>query len=587
MIGVAGSKVRAGIELSSDETTKLETGEEVDVVEIEGRRARIAQRRKPRENAELLDGWVSLRMDVKTGGADIFRRMMDADNTASIAFKRMGRVPKPYDLVAKAEEVIELPSGDDTYIIKVSVKEGPGEPTPKYSVSRLHEDFVKAHAALLTRAKVAGKKQPPDVDRSAGLLGFLDSKQKKQELRMSAYNEFFEAVLGDVNTPMLSDCAVFTALIGIKNHPEDWGKSTLMTCDSDSFDRGALLDDGYQKSLRGGPGSLRGSSTPSPLLTAGEPWVGSIDIKYFSSEGIYAWQKIKQLGKGAFGTVWLGMLQNAKQVAVKVIPLGDVSPTEKATIEAEFQLMEKFGAHMNVVQYLGHSFTPEELYIFTEFISGGSVAARIKDLQKQGQKLSVLNVRHYAQQTLMGLQFLHTDQRDATGTIIRPACVHRDIKGDNLLLSPEGEVKLADFGCSKLIEPVQAARGMTMQQQAQAGVGGAATLVGTPFWMAPEVIAPGKFGQYGLKCDIWSMGCTVLEMMGRMPWSENSAATSPWEIMYHIANSDKPPGYPDGTSTKQTHFLDSCFKREPKERPSAEKLLHYQWITCTDEQLIS
>eukprot|EP00756_Hemistasia_phaeocysticola_P022006 Hpha_TRINITY_DN15805_c1_g5::TRINITY_DN15805_c1_g5_i6::g.190225::m.190225/K04421/MAP3K3, MEKK3; mitogen-activated protein kinase kinase kinase 3 len=549
---------------------------------IKGRRARIAQRKNAGGEPTPLTGWVSLR----SGKSElIFKPIIQAappGATATGAFQRLGFVPKPWDLHVLVDEVQDLGDGEDSYILKVSKNKD----TPLWAVSRRHHEIVKAYQALATRAKAGGKKPPPEVD-SSGMFNWLAGKQKQQEQRMKAYNDFFTFVLADQTIPILSNCPDFTALIGIKRHPSEWGSSSVEACQAGCFDDRAVLSGDFTASLRRSGTSTGPSNSPTKDMSQStlEEFKSTIDEKWFTSEGPLAWQRVKMLGKGAFGTVWLGMLQTkGMQVAVKIVGLGDsVSPQEKQTIEAEFRLMQRLH-HPNIVQYLGHSFTPgaTELHIFTEFLPGGSVASRIKDLKAQKQRLSGPVVRHYTRQTIQGLQFLHTDQRGPGGELVRPAVVHRDIKGDNLLLATSGDVKLADFGCSKLIEPVVGA-GVTMAQQD--GAVGAATLVGTPFWMAPEVIAPQKHGQYGIKCDIWSLACTVLEMCNHMPWSESIDPSTPWQIMYHIANSESPPGYPEGTRPKLKNFLDSCFQRDPKKRPTAEALLMHSYMTCPDEEL--
>ena len=128
-------------------------------------------------------------------------------------------------------------------------------------------------------------------------------------------------------------------------------------------------------------------------------------------------------------------------------------------------------------------------------------------------------------------------------------------------------IKLADFGASKKIEEIVA----------QAGAGDSiASLKGTVYWMAPEVI---KQSGYGRQADIWSVGCTVIEMAtGRPPWS--GAFTDQVSALFTIAASDEMPGMPADFSDDGKDFLAQCFKRNPKERPNATKLLQHAWLSA-------
>jgi serine/threonine protein kinase len=136
-----------------------------------------------------------------------------------------------------------------------------------------------------------------------------------------------------------------------------------------------------------------------------------------------------------------------------------------------------------------------------------------------------------------------------------------DIKGANLLVDNNGNVKLADFGASKRLKNIIP--------------GGSAekSLKGTVYWMAPEVI---KQKGHGRQADIWSVGCTVIEMAtGKPPWSD---ITDQIAAMYHIASSNKPPSLPSGLSNEGKDFLQKCLKIEYRKRPSAAQLLEHVWI---------
>ena len=281
---------------------------------------------------------------------------------------------------------------------------------------------------------------------------------------------------------------------------------------------------------------------------------------------LHNWEKVgRPLGKGCFGTVYLGQLDTAQQVAVKVIDLATIPSSEaQQAFEAEFEVMQKL-SHPNIVQYLGHRFDPtvQQLQIFLELCSGGTVAELVQKVE--GKRLRPSVIQTYTRQVLCGLEYLHC---------LPTPVVHRDIKGANLLVTKEGFIKVADFGCSKMITDM---KGEDV---------GMSTMVGTPYWMAPEVIAPmSRGGKYGTKCDIWSLGCTIIEMLGVIPWS--GVGESPWEIMYHIANADSaPPNVPENIDFRMSSFLFACLERDPSSRPSASDLSSHEFMTCLSSELL-
>eukprot|EP00756_Hemistasia_phaeocysticola_P035555 Hpha_TRINITY_DN16593_c1_g2::TRINITY_DN16593_c1_g2_i1::g.132959::m.132959 len=292
--------------------------------------------------------------------------------------------------------------------------------------------------------------------------------------------------------------------------------------------------------------------------------------KTVSSKRLELWTRVKVLGQGAFGKVWSGMLPNGATVAVKEVTIDDsCGKEERSAFEAEFRLMQRL-SHPNIVQYLGHLFSDEgTLLIFLEYVTGGSVAGRLKDILKHGAKrLPPVVTRNYTRQVLWGLEYLHADLAD------KHPVIHRDIKGDNLLLSTKGEVKLADFGASKMMGNI----GKGTDELA-------ATMVGTPYWMAPEVISPDEHG-YGTKCDIWSLGCVVVEMYGALPWADQAKGNA-WEIMLAVSQATGPPSnIPSDLPPALNNFLyNCCFHREPYRRWAATALLRHPYILCPDEEL--
>ena len=271
------------------------------------------------------------------------------------------------------------------------------------------------------------------------------------------------------------------------------------------------------------------------------------------------------LGKGAFGVVYRATVDGRDgHVAVKEVQL-DVSHTSKARerVEREFVLMRELH-HPHIVPYLGHIWRDGTLLeIFMEYMPGGSVRNLLRARRKG---LDASTICEYTKQVLLGLEYLHRG-----GNGFAPIA-HRDVKAENLLLSIDATVKLSDFGCSKLFE--------SSSEEVSFGAAGAQTCVGTPFWMAPEVLQQRteRSGDYGTRCDVWSLGCTVIEMLGVTPWRAN-AREGEHEVLMRILTSTGGPPIPAAAPPALTAFLARCFVRDPALRPSAQTLLEDAYIT--------
>ena len=270
------------------------------------------------------------------------------------------------------------------------------------------------------------------------------------------------------------------------------------------------------------------------------------------------------LGKGSFGVVYKATISASSYdfVAVKQLHLdAGHSATMRERTEREFVLLRSLH-HSNIVSYLGHTWRDGTcLEIFMEFLAGGSV----RSLLHHGP-LPEHTIRSYTTQVLRGLHYLHTPREG-------PVVIHRDIKADNLLLSADrGVVKLSDFGCSKLFG-VDAA-----------GVsgGGAHTCVGTRLWMAPEVLRQRGDGDgYGTRSDIWSLGCTLIEMLGATPWKE-SEHDSERDITLRALTGAAPPPLPAATALLEA-LMRRCLSMDPSERANAAELLEHPFIVETPD----
>lgn len=281
--------------------------------------------------------------------------------------------------------------------------------------------------------------------------------------------------------------------------------------------------------------------------------------KQLEGDDLKNWTKQCLLGQGSSGRVYLGILTGrlvGHFVAVKVIELGTLTNQKQVEkLAVEISLMREY-QHPNIVQYYGCEVSKADnvLNILMEYTPGGSISSLIAK-SPAGRIEDPALLKHFTRQILLGLAYLHEN-----------GVIHRDIKGDNILVTETGSVKLADFGCSKRIGEL-----------ASASRNGADTFVGTPFWMAPEVITDEQVG-YGVKADIWSLGCTMVEMLtGKPPWQEFKTM---WSAIYHIANSTgKPSGIPDNLAPLLAKFLDLCLERDVERRPSAMELLQHPFLS--------
>ncbi|KAH6652940.1 septation protein H [Truncatella angustata] len=247
------------------------------------------------------------------------------------------------------------------------------------------------------------------------------------------------------------------------------------------------------------------------------------------------------LGKGAFGAVYKAIhWGTGEAVAVKQIKLGNLPKSELRMIEAEIDLLKNLH-HDNIVKYIGFVKSIDCLNIILEYCENGSLHSICKAYGKFPENL----VGIYMTQVLQGLQYLH-DQ----------GVIHRDIKGANILTTKDGKVKLADFGVS-----TSTLSGPDKENQ----------VVGTPYWMAPEII---ELSGATPASDIWSLGCTVIELLqGKPPYHHLQAMPA----LFAIVNDDHPP-LPEGVSSAARDFLIQCFQKDPNLRVSAKKLLKHNWI---------
>jgi serine/threonine protein kinase len=261
------------------------------------------------------------------------------------------------------------------------------------------------------------------------------------------------------------------------------------------------------------------------------------------------WKKMEKIGQGAFGTVYKGLDESTgKFIAIKELEFNQANENQVSELQQEVEIMKGLH-HDNIVRYIGTDFpTPGKLRICSEWVPGGSLQSMVTAIGKLSENV----VRIYTTQILTGLSYLH-----------KKNIIHRDIKGDNILVTDSGVVKLTDFGTSKASNS-----NFTIADENQ-------TLRGTPYYMAPEVVMQTGHGR---KSDIWSFGGTVLHMVtGSPPWKEKGL-NNIMALLYHITNSDDPPHVPEEVTEDLRAFILICFKRDPKDRPTADLLMLHKFI---------
>lgn len=258
------------------------------------------------------------------------------------------------------------------------------------------------------------------------------------------------------------------------------------------------------------------------------------------------YKDLKKIGQGASGGVYIAHAVNSSNKVVAIKQMNLEQQPKKELIINEILVM-KGSRHPNIVNYIDSYLLKGELWVVMEYMEGGSLTEIVThSVMSEGQIGAV------CRETLKGLKFLHSK-----------GVIHRDIKSDNILLNTEGNIKMTDFGFCAQINEINLKR---------------TTMVGTPYWMAPEVVSR---KEYGPKVDIWSLGIMIIEMIeGEPPYLNET----PLRALYLIATNGTPRlKEPEALSNDIKKLLARCLQVDPVKRATAEKLLEDKFILESDD----
>ncbi|KAF9941035.1 hypothetical protein BGZ67_006091 [Mortierella alpina] len=417
------------------------------------------------------------------------------------------------------------------------------------------------------RALVFGRDSPAPMEQSTtiaksasgstlatdGRLSSLDiMRRKKKSISLDPQaanavmgNPSYRDGLGSPGSPgLLTQSASYSAISHLHSPglTSNVGQMTSLKQHT-RFSSERTLVDGTARAALGSPSSSR-STTPVQGLRKSTNSVEPLreKLELLENDALVAtFQLGNCIGRGQFGSVYKALnLGNGQMVAVKRIKIDGLKENQMDMLMQEVDLLKSL-AHPSIVKYEGFIMTYGYLNIILEFVENGSLLTTLKSFGTFPEKLVVA----YVVKILEGLVYLHGKQ-----------VVHCDLKAANILTTKNGNVKLSDFGVSLNLKVKESDFG---------------AVAGTPNWMAPEVI---ELKGASPASDIWSLGCTIVEMLtGRPPYADLLAMTT----LFRIVEDERPP-LPSNLSVDLLDFLCQCFQKDPTRRPSAGTLGRHVWI---------
>uniref|UniRef100_A0A3P9MMJ2 non-specific serine/threonine protein kinase n=1 Tax=Oryzias latipes TaxID=8090 RepID=A0A3P9MMJ2_ORYLA len=290
--------------------------------------------------------------------------------------------------------------------------------------------------------------------------------------------------------------------------------------------------------------------TSALLIGSLESWIFTVlFFPLFLQDPAGIFEVVELVGNGTYGQVYKGRhVKTGQLAAIKVM---DVTGDEEEEIKAEINMLKKYSNNRNIATYYGAFIKKnppgidDQLWLVMEFCGAGSVTDLIKNTK--GNSLKEEWTSYICREILRGLAHLHQHK-----------VIHRDIKGQNVLLTENAEVKLVDFGVSAQLDRT---------------VGKRNTFIGTPYWMAPEVIAcdENPAATYDFKSDVWSLGITAIEMAEGAPFI---IFMHPQIFVFFFLN----VALPSCRSRKLQSFIEFCLVKNPGQRPNTEELSKHAFI---------
>ncbi|XP_056265332.1 serine/threonine-protein kinase TAO1-like isoform X1 [Pseudoliparis swirei] len=280
------------------------------------------------------------------------------------------------------------------------------------------------------------------------------------------------------------------------------------------------------------PASVRAGSLKDP----------DVAELFFKDDPEKLFSDLREIGHGSFGAVYFARdMRTNEVVAIKKMSYNGKQSIEKwQDIIKEVKFLQRI-RHPNSIEYKGCYLREHTAWLVMEYCLGS--ASDVLEVHKKPlQEVEIAAITHGA---LQGLAYLHSHNM-----------IHRDVKAGNILLTEPGLVKLADFGSASIASPAN-------------------SFVGTPYWMAPEVILAMDEGQYDGKVDIWSLGITCIELAERKPPLFNMNAMS---ALYHIAQNESPTLQSSEWTDYFRNFIDSCLQKIPQDRPHSDDMLGHAFL---------